>query len=116
MIAFCGINCSECPCYQGTMTANLETLQKIAREWSAPGTQHTVTDMICLGCTKENTDFMYSWCKGCKIRNCAIEKGVTNCVACDAYDECEKIQSFLQHSQKTKPLMDLLRGKYKARA
>jgi hypothetical protein len=115
VIAFCGINCSDCPCYQGTVRADLELLQKTADEWSGPDKKYGANDMICLGCTRENTDFLFSWCKGCGIRNSALEKGVANCVTCDGYDDCEKIRSFLDHHAKPKALMGLLREKYKAR-
>jgi len=94
MFGYCGINCDACPAYQGTITTNLELLEKAAGEyWTGA---YSAKDWVCLGCTPADQGFLATYCAKCKIRACAIEKGVQNCAACDDYDSCSKMRAFLE--------------------
>jgi hypothetical protein len=35
-------------------------------------------------------------CATCKIRDCAIEKKVQNCAACDTYESCQMPKDFIK--------------------
>ncbi len=57
-IAYCGINCATCMNFQR---------ERNKKNW-------------CDGC--RSGGIMVNHCTQCKIRNCAIEKGVTTCAEC----------------------------------
>jgi hypothetical protein len=91
MMAFCGLNCSECPAHKGTLGSDLTLLEETARKWSDKDHSYQVKDMFCLGCTQPDGRFVFSYCRECPVRVCALEKKVTNCVACPEYDGCAKV-------------------------
>ena len=93
MLGFCGINCETCPAYRGTVTTDRSLLEKAAAEYG--GAEQTFKDWICLGCTPANQGFLATYCAACAIRKCAIERKVQNCAACDDFESCTKIRSFL---------------------
>ncbi len=113
MLAYCGINCAECKAYQGTVQTDLELLERAAADYSN-GTSRA-QEWVCLGCTPADQPFLATYCATCGIRQCAVDKGVTNCAACDAYDGCAKIQDFLGgESPVLGQRMDWLRQRYLA--
>ncbi len=75
-IAFCGINCSTCMSFQR------EHSQK---NW-------------CVGCRSGGTTVNH--CEKCRIRNCAIEKGVTTCAECELLP-CKFIKDIDRRYQKS---------------
>lgn len=117
-LAFCGINCPQCPCYLGTVSGDTRLLEETAAKWGAlsdPPERYSVTDMVCLGCRAGSTTFMFSRCKRCEIRPCAIERGVTMCAACGSFDECDRMRRFYEHSSKARHVLSLLRQKIRDR-
>ncbi len=94
MLAYCGINCDECPSYKGTVTSDISLLEKVAGSlWDgAPN----ASDWVCLGCTPADQGFLAKDCSMCKIRDCAISRGVQNCAACLNYECCKLIQDFIK--------------------
>ncbi|MFC2077807.1 DUF3795 domain-containing protein [Candidatus Bipolaricaulota bacterium] len=94
MLGYCGIDCAACPAYRGTVTTNPELLEKAAGEYEAGA--FSAEEWVCLGCTPADQGFLATYCAKCKIRACAVEKGVQNCAACDEYDSCSKMQAFLE--------------------
>lgn len=114
MLGYCGINCDACPAYQGTIATNSELLEKAAADYG-PGSQST-EDWICLGCTPADQGFLATYCAKCKIRACAVEKGVQNCAACDDYDSCSKMLEFLKtEPEELTQRMAWLRGRFVAK-
>jgi hypothetical protein len=94
MLGYCGINCDACPAYQGTITTNLRLLEKASADYGKDG--QTFKDWVCLGCAPADQGFLATYCAGCKIRACAVGKGVQNCAACGDYDACAKMRKFLE--------------------
>jgi hypothetical protein len=93
MLGYCGVNCAECPAYQGTVNSKIELLEKATQAFSNGA--DSAKDWACLGCTPANQAFLAKPCAACKMRTCAISKGVQNCAACAGYDSCERIHKIL---------------------
>jgi len=111
MLGYCGMNCTECSSYKTTVTADKELLEK-ATASSPDGAPH----WACLGCTPANQGFLAKYCATCKIRDCAIEKDVQNCAACDSYEPCQMMKDFIKgDSGALAQRMDWLRERFKAR-
>lgn len=118
MLAYCGINCDECPAYQGTVSTDIGLLEKAAgSSWS--GAQNAA-DWACLGCTPADQGFVARDCAACKIRGCAIVRGVQNCAACGGYESCKLMRDFLNgeseprcnEPEKLRTRMAWLRGRF----
>lgn len=113
-MAYCGINCLECPSYQGTITGDGELLKKAAATYGGPDADPG--DWVCLGCGPHNRDFLSDYCSGCAIRLCAVDRTVSNCAACAEFEACGKLRDFIKPEKDT-PLarkMGLLRRRYLA--
>ena len=107
MIAYCGLNCSECPSYVAT-TANdqaaLEELAARARE-EQKNPAITVADVTCEGCLSES-DRLCSYCAECGVRASARQKGVANCAHCAEYETCGTIAAFFEMAPEAKVTLD----------
>jgi len=120
MLAYCGIDCDECPAYKGTVASDIGLLEKAAG--SSWGGVHSASDWACLGCTPADQGFLAKDCAACKIRACAIVKGVRNCAACGEYEPCKLMQNFLKgeseprcnEPEKIRQRMDWLRAGFLA--
>jgi hypothetical protein len=94
MLAYCGINCAECLAYKGTVTTDIGLLEKVAGSfWDGA---HSASEWVCLGCTPADQGFLAKDCASCKIRECAITKGVQNCAACSEYESCKLMHEFIK--------------------
>ncbi|MCX6094775.1 MAG: DUF3795 domain-containing protein [Candidatus Bipolaricaulota bacterium] len=84
MLGYCGINCEECTAYKGTVTTDMSLLEKSAGSfWNGA---YSAQEWVCLGCTPADQPFIAKFCAKCKIRVCAIAKGLPNCAACSDYE------------------------------
>ncbi len=99
LFAFCGLNCSTCRVYTATRE-NDPVRQKAIREeiaatiyerYGSRVTPAEVTD--CDGC-KSETGRLFSGCRKCEIRRCAVEKEKGLCAFCEDYP-CEKLRKFI---------------------
>ena len=109
MIAYCGINCSECPAYIATQKNNDEARKKVAEEWQkAFNPNIKPEDINCDGCTSDGTRH-FSWCNECPIRLCAKTKSTANCAYCDDYAACDKLATFFKMASKAKETLDNIR-------
>jgi len=93
MIAYCGLNCAECPGYVATQSGDEEALKKVVAQWSDEysGTL-TIDDVRCSGCHATQGPLM-SHCSVCGIRVCSAEKSLANCAHCDEF-ACDKLTKF----------------------
>lgn len=93
MIAFCGVDCLECDAYKATKNDDNTLREKTAKEWSEYiKININPEDINCLGCD-ETSEIKYMHCPECKIRSCALEKGMLTCADCDSYI-CGLLQEF----------------------
>lgn len=105
MIAYCGINCRECPAYIATQKNDDNERKKVAEEWQkAFNPNIKPEDINCDGCTSNSTR-LFNYCKECKIRLCGIEKKVANCAYCPEYT-CDKLTEFFKIVPNAKTTLD----------
>ena len=94
LVAFCGINCLECPTFIATQTDDNELRKKTANEWSSPESPLKTEEINCEGCTTKNKQ-LFTFCRSCQVRMCGTEKNVQNCAYCDEY-VCDKLENLWQ--------------------
>ncbi len=111
MLGYCGIHCDGCLGYRGTTAGDPALLEQLASR-----TGQAAKDWVCLGCQPADQPFLATFCAGCKIRACAIERGVPNCAACQGYEGCAQLHDFIRaESDEVVRTMALLRERFLAR-
>jgi len=89
-IAYCGLDCNECPTFIATVNDDDEKRTEVAALWSKIYNADVKFEAInCDGC-KSGGDRLFSHCSVCEIRKCASEKELENCAGCDDFI-CEKL-------------------------
>jgi hypothetical protein len=111
MIAYCGLDCGQCPAYVATQANDREALERTAATWreqfNAP--EITADSIICDGCP--TTDGRLSgYCSICEIRACALERGLETCAPCAEYEGCGKLAAFHKHAPGAKATLDAIRA------
>ncbi len=101
MIAFCGLNCSECPMYIATQNdddnARAESAAMLKKIY---GLEFKPEEINCDGChTKKGR--LLGYCNECKIRACGMEKKFDNCAQCKD-QPCENLSEFHRLSSNAK--------------
>lgn len=107
-IAFCGLNCSDCPVYVTTKNDDHEQRKVLAAEWSNEKYQLKAEDINCDGCTLTDGRIVV-FCADCKIRECGLEKQVANCAGCQDYS-CDKLDWHFERSPESKTTLDNIRN------
>jgi hypothetical protein len=109
MIAYCGLECTECLAYKATQTNDRKALEAVAAQWREAFNMPDLTadSVICDGCLAV-TGRLTGYCQTCKIRPCASERGLENCAACDEY-ACEDLRAFFKHAPEAEKRLDALR-------
>ena len=85
-LAACGNDCNQCPRYIATQSGDQSKLKEVAILWNRVGYRDKIVspeEIACHGCNSSN------WCRY-GIRQCIIEKRVSNCGECEDYP-CENI-------------------------
>ncbi len=106
IIAYCGINCSECPAYLATQKDDYEELKKVAKEWSNESMSFKPEEIYCDGCNQEER--IFRWCRECPIRGCCREKGFKNCAYCEDYF-CDNLKMTFDKTPSAKKRLDEIR-------
>ncbi len=107
MIGYCGLDCSECPGYIATQKNDMDALRQVAELWSKEYNGNLVAeDCICDGCTVDGRKIGH--CSQCKVRLCAMDKGVANCAHCADYG-CQTLTEFLGFAPKAKANLEMIR-------
>ncbi len=100
-LAYCGINCEECPVFIATVNNDNELREKTAQEWSDVYKDYLAMlgmnglkpeDMNCRGCWSERDRFMGSM--SCPMRKCSQERDLTTCAGCNDYEICDMLKGF----------------------
>lgn len=92
MIAYCGINCDECPSYIGTITGEMSLLVKMNEKYGDKNSD--AVDFVCLGCKNKDVKLIASDCARCKIRICAMEREKDFCATCQEYESCDVVKPY----------------------
>ncbi|HPQ45423.1 MAG TPA: DUF3795 domain-containing protein [Syntrophales bacterium] len=91
MLAYCGIECSQCDSYLATQSGNYEKLVNVAGILSK--LYHTDVKpeyVICDGC-RAGKRLSFHCRNLCKMRVCCVEKGYDSCIECGDFP-CEELQ------------------------
>lgn len=108
LFAYCGLNCAECPAYIATQENNDNKRKRVAEEWQkAFNPNIKPEDINCDGCTIQSNR-LFAHCLECKVRLCAIAKGVKNCAHCSDY-ACDNLQEYFKMAPKMKENLDSIR-------
>jgi hypothetical protein len=89
--SYCGISCQRCRYYVSPY-GRTSSEKKLDNNNST--TQRAEKDQICHGCFSENR-LTHKRCEECKIRSCAVNRGIESCSDCSDYI-CETMISFFQ--------------------
>jgi len=108
LIAYCGIDCSDCPAYIATQKNDIKQIKKVSKEWSSESMQFKPEDIYCDGCSSEGKHF--GWCSECPIRSCANDKGLENCAYCEDYF-CDNLKMTFDKTPAAKERLDRIREK-----
>ncbi|MBN1777755.1 MAG: DUF3795 domain-containing protein [Clostridiales bacterium] len=92
MIAFCGLNCAECPAYTGTTTGDEQQLEKMNQEFGSEETD--AVDFVCLGCKYKDSKLIATDCARCTIRMCAMERHKDFCATCEEFETCDRMKPY----------------------
>jgi hypothetical protein len=101
LLAYCGINCDECPARIATVENDDALRQKTAEEWYKLYANilesfgiHGLKpeDMNCYGCRSDHGHFI--GCTACPIKKCCQERNISECASCDEYESCEMLKAF----------------------
>jgi len=108
IIAFCGINCTDCQAFIATQENNDVKRREIAQEWSkAFGHEIKPEDINCDGCLNTGGRHINYWVM-CEIRKCGANKKVQNCAYCADY-KCEKLAEFHKQAPKANNTLEEIR-------
>ena len=115
-IAMCGLDCSSCTAFIATKNNDDILREKTAREWTEryrKGGRNRPPvkpeDINCNSCLSDGPKYLY--CRQCKIRQCGIEKKITNCRECASY-RCNKLIELQRHFfKKSSPQYHAVRGR-----
>jgi predicted nucleic acid binding AN1-type Zn finger protein len=109
MIAFCGLDCAQCPAFHASTKLSMEERQKVAEQWSKEfNYQFKAGDIDCVGCTAKKGKQIGN-CAVCEMRFCGLKRGIANCAACPDY-ACAKLEGFLKNVPQARANLEALRG------
>ncbi len=106
IVGCCGIVCSECPVYKATQRdsnkVRTEILERQREKWAEVfskqhGREFRLEDINCNGCTSDS-ERVFWFCRDCRIRRCAREKGLVNCAFCPDY-ACDRLMHLFEKSR-----------------
>jgi 5-methylcytosine-specific restriction endonuclease McrA len=87
LLSYCGYRCDQCPGYHGNIESD-EDRKRVQADWVKYYDHKVeVEEVDCRGCKAGLRDGN----PNCKVRPCAIEKGVATCAECGDF-ACETIQ------------------------
>ncbi len=94
MIAYCGLDCFQCPAYIATQEDSDDKRGETAEMWSKMFKVEIPIDKInCDGC-KSGGKRLFQHCLVCEIRACAQKKGLENCGYCEDF-ACDRVEFVL---------------------
>ncbi len=108
MIAFCGLDCADCPAFIAYKNDDNQLRAKTAEQWSKEfKAEMKPEDINCVGCILVE-GLHIGHCDVCEIRKCGLEKGVANCAHCGDY-ACEKLTKFFEMVPAAKATLEEIR-------
>ena len=96
MIAYCGLDCEKCDAYIATINDDQELREKTAKLWAELNNAPIFPEHInCQGCRVEGIKTVF--CDSmCRIRQCALKKGVDTCGDWSGLENCPTVGAILE--------------------
>lgn len=100
IIARCGFKCNLCLIYRENLKKD-ERNRQIFRDGLEKyyGEKLTLEECYCDGCMTDDSENPVRITKDCKIRPCAISKGLQNCGLCEHYPCQDLEKKFVERSK-----------------
>ena len=92
-IAFCGLDCWDCPAYTATKNDDDELRRQTALQWSSDAFPVLPEEIQCGGC--RDSTLRWKFCQSCQVRGCATAKGIVTCADCEEF-ACENLEGILR--------------------
>lgn len=108
IIAYCGLNCSECPAYIATQKNDFVEIKKVAEQWSNEEMSFKSEEIYCDGCKSDQR--VFSWCNECPTRKCCRNKKLENCAYCEDYS-CNNLKLTFDNDPTAKERLDEIKKK-----
>lgn len=109
MIAYCGLDCTECDAYIATKNEDEELKRTTAKRWSKEyGSDIRPEDVNCVGCMEVKGAHIIHWDR-CDILKCCKERDIENCGQCSEFP-CEKINSYFEEGLPTKERLENIKN------
>lgn len=108
MIAYCGLDCSECDGYLATQSGEKEKLKEVAEKWSKQFNADIKPEhVVCDGC-KAGKRQCFHCANTCNIRKCCLERQYGSCIECDNF-ACEDLEFILNNAPGAKENLERLK-------
>jgi hypothetical protein len=113
-LAYCGLNCEECPVFQATRNRDEVHKRWLAAEYSSEQLCFSTRDMTCYGCHSQQR-LESRMCQGCQLRACASSRLVENCAHCRDFP-CNLIERFVPIETDARTALELERERILVKA
>ncbi len=105
LMAYCGLNCSQCPTFLATQQDDRKAKETVAALWSKQfAMKLTAQDISCDGC-KSGSGRVFGHCKNCRIKSCCSQKQLDTCAECAEY-ACEHLSAFFAFAPHAKESLE----------
>ncbi len=109
LIAYCGINCQDCPALKATLADDNQMKTEVAAQWSEQFKANIQPAQInCRGCSSEKGPWFHH-CSECNIRACARAKNLPNCALCPDFI-CPDLNKFFSFVPQAKATLEQVRS------
>jgi hypothetical protein len=114
MMAYCGLECGNCPIHLATYEKDSIRQQEMRVSIASFCREHYGMDLQseditdCDGC-RSDTGRIFSGCLNCEIRKCAIERDLESCAYCTDY-ACDKLKDFFSRDPGAQANLERLRN------
>lgn len=97
-IAYCGLDCEKCDAFLATINDDQALREKTAKLWGKLNNAPILSEHInCEGCRVDGIKTVY--CDSlCRIRQCALKKGVTICGDCPDLEKCQNVRMVISNN------------------
>ncbi|MFW5912563.1 MAG: DUF3795 domain-containing protein [Candidatus Hadarchaeota archaeon] len=102
-IAYCGLNCTECPAYIAKQDDDEKLREKTAEFWSKEFGNFHPEEINCDGCKSDGE--LLKYCNECPIRSCATSSRLENCGHCADYP-CDELAEHHENIKDAKETLD----------
>ena len=108
LIAYCGLDCGDCPAYAVTQARDVAGQQRLVEQWRV---EFGMPDMpleavLCDGCSPSR-ERHGSYCAACEVRACGEAHNVPNCAYCSDY-ACSRLDAMFARNPELREAMDAL--------